>query len=253
MTRKRSCVALLAALLAGAAVADEAALLDNARQLTFEGRRSGEGYFSRDGKLMVFQSERDAANPFYQIFLLDFETGDIEQVSPGHGKTTCAWIHPNNRQVLFASTHADPEAREKQKAELDLRASGKERRYAWDYDEHFDLYVYDRQTKSYRQITDARGYDAEGAISPDGNWIVFSSNRVAYEQPLSPEDAKTLEIDKSFMLDLYRVRIDGTGLERMTTARGYDGGPFFSHDGTQICWRRFSEDGATAEVYTGAR
>ena len=112
----------------------EAELLGNVRQITFEGRRAGEGYFSSDGKRMVFQSERDAANPFYQIYVTDLETGDIEKVSPGHGKTTCAWIHPGGNRVLFASTHDDPSARDKQQAEIELRNSGKQRRYAWDYD-----------------------------------------------------------------------------------------------------------------------
>ena len=73
------------------------------RQLTFEGRRSGEGYYNADGSLMVFQSEREKGNPFYQIYLMDLETGDVERVSPGHGKTTCAWIHPDNDRVLFAN------------------------------------------------------------------------------------------------------------------------------------------------------
>lgn len=43
---------------------NESTLLAKTRQLTFEGRRAGEGYFSADGSRMVFQSERDAANPF---------------------------------------------------------------------------------------------------------------------------------------------------------------------------------------------
>ena len=118
----------------------ESELISDVQQITFEGRRAGEGYFSRDGRRMVFQSERDPANPFYQIYLTDLETGDIEKVSPGNGKTTCAWIHPDGDRVLFASTHDDPEVVEKQKEELELRASGKERRYAWDYDETFELY-----------------------------------------------------------------------------------------------------------------
>src|SRR6195952_1663921 len=84
------------------AVGDESALLTNVRQLTFEGKRSGEGYFSADGKKMIFQSEREAGNPFYQIYLLDLETGDTDRVSPGTGKTTCAWIHPDGRRLLFA-------------------------------------------------------------------------------------------------------------------------------------------------------
>ena len=100
---------------AAAAAKLESRLIRNTRQLTFEGKRAGEGYFSADGKQIVFQSERDPANPFYQIYLMDLENGDQEKISPGQGKTTCAWIHPEGDRVLFSSTHADPEALEKQK------------------------------------------------------------------------------------------------------------------------------------------
>jgi hypothetical protein len=112
----------------------EAKLISNVRQLTFEGARAGEGYFSRDGSRMVFQSEREPGNPFFQIYLLDLESGDTVRVSPGHGKTTCGWIHPDGNRVLFASTHDDPDARKKQADELELRKSGQQRRYSWDYD-----------------------------------------------------------------------------------------------------------------------
>src|SRR5206468_7112556 len=112
----------------------EAQFLSNVRQLTFEGRRSGEGYFSADGKSLIFQSEREPENPFYQIYILDLESGDIHRVSPGYGKTTCSFFQPGTERVLFASTHLDPGARVKQKAELEFRASGKQRRYSWDYD-----------------------------------------------------------------------------------------------------------------------
>ena len=73
----------------------EGRLLSRVRQLTFEGRRAGEGYFSRDGLQMIFQSEREPGNPFFQIYHLDLETGDVARVSPGTGKTTCSWIHPD--------------------------------------------------------------------------------------------------------------------------------------------------------------
>src|SRR5580765_3314899 len=98
--------------------------LTRVRRLTVEGRRSGEGYFSPDGKRLIFQSEREPGNPFYQIYILDFETGDTARVSPGAGKTTCSFFQPGTDRVIFASTHEDPEAAKKQKAELDFRASG---------------------------------------------------------------------------------------------------------------------------------
>ena len=224
-------------------------LLRNVRRVTFEGKRAGESYFSPDGGRMVFQSERDPGNPFYQIYLMDLETGDTSRVSPGTGKTTCAWIHPDGR-VLFASTHDDPEARQKQETELEFRASGKSRRYQWDYDENFELYLARLGSKTYERLTRARGYDAEGSISPDGRWIIFSSNRHAYEEALTPREKELFAADKSYMLDLYLMRTDGGQLHRLTSAAGYDGGPFFSPDGREICFRRFSEDGVRAEIYT---
>ena len=39
---------------------NESKLLSNTRQLTFAGKRSGEGYYSSDGNQMIFQSERES-------------------------------------------------------------------------------------------------------------------------------------------------------------------------------------------------
>src|SRR5512132_187316 len=82
--------------------------LSRVRRLTVEGRRAGEGYWSKDGKKIVFQSEREPGNPFYQIYLMDLASGDATRVSPGIGKTTCSFINPETNDVLFASTHHDP-------------------------------------------------------------------------------------------------------------------------------------------------
>lgn len=229
---------------------EEAELLTEVRQLTFEGLRAGEGYFSADGTEMVFQSERDPANPFYQIYLMDLETGDLEKVSPGWGKTTCAWIHPDGHRVLFASTQLDPESEKLQNEKLEQRASGNEPRYAWDYDEHYDLFAWDRASGKYTQLTDAIGYDAEASYSPDGTKIAFTSNRDAYQRELTEREKELFDRDPASMLDLYIMDADGSNVQRLTDVIGYDGGPFFSPDGKRICWRRFSEDGATAEIFT---
>ncbi|HMQ14509.1 MAG TPA: M20/M25/M40 family metallo-hydrolase [Phycisphaerae bacterium] len=230
--------------------ADEQRLLRSARQLTYEGRRAGEGYFSADGRRMIFQSEREPGNPFFQIYLLELETGDVQRISPGHGKTTCAWIHPGGRRVLYASTHADPESLVHQKAELAERESGRERRYSWDYDAFFDIFEYDLDTGRTTALTRERGYDAEGSYSPDGKLIAFASNRLAYSEALTPAVAERFKHDPSVAIDIYVMNADGSGVRRLTDAFGYDGGPFFSPDGQRICWRRFTPDGATAEVFT---
>lgn len=241
---------ILCPILSPLALAKETVFLEGTRQLTFEGKRAGEGYFSADGTKMIFQSEREPDNPFYQIYLLDLETGDIERVSPGHGKTTCAWIHPDGKRVLFASTQDDAEAKNKQQEEFEIRNSGKARRYAWDYDAEYEIYEYNLETKEYRNLTGTEGYDAEGAYSPDGEHIVFASNRQAYDGSMSAFDQKAFKLDKKFPMEIYISKADGTDVKRLTNTDGYDGGPFFSGDGKKICWRRFDRKGITAEIFT---
>lgn len=222
-------------------------LYRNERQLSFAGRRTGEGYFSADGSELVFQSEREPGNPFYQIYRMHLATGETRRVSPGVGRATCAWFHPDGERVLFASSHEDPEAELAQALELERRAAGTSDRYSWDFDPRYDLFLAAPDGRM-TPLAAAEGYDAEGSISPDGRFVVFASNRHAYHDALSPEDRERLVEDPSFFVDLYRLELETGELVQLTTSAGYDGGPFFSPDGERIVWRRFSEDGARAEI-----
>ncbi len=230
--------------------ASEARFITNARQLIYEGKRSGEGYFRPDGKALIFQSERQDDNPFYQIYTLDLESGDSARVSSGVGKTTCAFFQPDSSRVMFASTHHDPQALAKQKAELEFRASGKTRRYSWDYDDTMDIFTCQQDGTQLVQLTHEKGYDAEGSFSPDGKQIVFCSLRGAYDHELNAEEKQRLEKDAAWFGDIYIMNADGSNVRRLTTAPGYDGGPFFSPDGQRIIWRRFDASGMNADVYT---
>ena len=224
-------------------------LLTNTLQLITDGARSGEGYFSADGTQFIYQAEMPG-NPFYQIYLLDLESGESNRVSTGVGLTTCAWIHPTLDRIMYASTHEDPNALAKQAEELAIRASGEVRPYGWDYDPSYEIYAADSDGSNLVNLTHAAGYDAEGSYSPDGRTILFASNREAYARPLSKVEQGLLDDDASYFMDLYVMDADGSNVKQLTFSPGYDGGPFYNAEGTKILWRRFNPDGNSAEIWT---
>jgi Tol biopolymer transport system component len=113
-----------------------------------------------------------------------------------------------------------------------------------------DIWAYAEKSGTLKRLTTARGYDAEASYSPDGQWIVFSSMRDVYGRALTEAENKQLELDPAYFAEIYIMRADGSQPRRLTTVPGYDGGPFFTHDGTRIVWRRFDERGLIADVWT---
>ncbi len=226
-------------------------LLSNTRRLVTDSLRSGEGYFGADGKRFIYQSEEPgSSNPFYQIFLMDLASGATQRVSPGTGLTTCSWIHPTLERVMFSSTHDDPDALSKQAEEIAIRESGIERPYGWDYDLHYEIYQANIDGSDLVNLTNTIGYDAEGSYSADGSQILFASNREAYQRALSLAEQALFADDSSYFMDLYIMNADGSNVRQLTQSPGYDGGPFFSPDNTQVVWRRFNPDGNSAEIWT---
>src|SRR6516164_2896361 len=155
--------AFFACLLVGAEPSDweksEAAHLHNIRQVTHDFVRAGEGYFSPDGKTIIFQAEeKDSGNPFYQIFVQDLATGRPRRVSPGVGKTTCSYFSPDGKKIIFASSHLDPEAKKHYAVEYrqreEDRKSGKRRRYQWDFDSHLDIFEANPDGSGLKRLTD---------------------------------------------------------------------------------------------------
>jgi len=203
----------------------ETAHLANIKQVTSGFVRAGEGYFSPDGKKIIFQAEeKDTGNPFYQIFVMDLETGKFTRVSPGNGRTTCGYFHPNGKRVLFASSHGDPDTKKHQAAEIAQRVEdtkkGVRRRYSWDFDPQMKIYEADLDGGNIKCLTpDAKVYTAEGSYSADGTKIVYSAGN-------------------SGDVNLFIMNADGTDAKQITKGtKCYNGGPFLSPDGTKVIFR----------------
>ncbi len=203
----------------------ESAYLKNIKAVTKDFVRAGEGYFSPDGKQIIFQAEEKGENPFYQIYTMDLDSGKYRRVSPGIGRTTCSYFAPDGKKIIFASSHLDPDAKKVQAAEFVQRDADKKagirRNYKWDFDPYMAIFEANPDGTDLKRLTTGKGYNAEGSFSPDGKQIVFCSNR---------DDEKSLE--------LYIMNRDGSNVRKLTNAPNcYNGGPFFSPDGKRVIFR----------------
>lgn len=198
--------------------------LTNIRQATFGFFRAGEGYFSPDGKQIVFQAVPNLPESIflepkpnqyeYQIFVADLTPGARPRmVSTGEGACTCAFFAPDGKSIIFGSTHLNPSPSAPRSA---YSRTGS--RYRWSFPDGMDIFRADLDGKDLARLTDADGYDAEGSFSPDGKSIVFTSHRDGDGE-------------------IYVMDADGKNPRRITNSKGYDGGPFFSPDGKRIVYR----------------
>jgi Tol biopolymer transport system component len=193
--------------------------LTNVTQLTFGGQNA-EAYWSPDGSRLIYQYTAPEGG-CDQIWTMNADGSDKTMVSTGRGRTTCAYF-VGAGSILYASTHhASPEC----PPEPDHS-----RGYVWPLYGTYELWRADADGSRLVRLTDNDAYDAEATLSPDGEWVIFTSTR----------DGD---------IDLYRMRPDGSDVKRLTSTPGYDGGAFFSPDGSRICWRSSRPEGEALEDY----
>ncbi|HSE49996.1 MAG TPA: hypothetical protein VLA96_12375 [Terriglobales bacterium] len=187
--------------------------LKNVRQITFEGENA-EAYFSADDKQLIWQHSGEGV-PCDRIYTMPAEApvhGAFvgKQVSSGKGRTTCSYIFPNGKRILYSSTHAaGPEC----PAKPDYSHG-----YVWPVYAAYDIYTAKPAGSDVKPLAPHPGYDAEATVTRDGKRIVFTSMR----------DGD---------LEIYTMDANGKHVRRLTHEVGYDGGPFWSADGKKIVYR----------------
>lgn len=245
----------------------EAPLLTNHVQLTHRDRngvggvapgfvKAGEAYFDHQSppQWVVFQATVQPTagqdpDPFYGMFvarILRDDSGRITglddpiRVSPPDSANTCGWFHPTIPwRVLFGSTVTRPS--DDQPAGFQVGT----RKYVWMFPREMDIVYRDigpihhimqpgpdgapgprpeGWTGAVTRLIDTPNYDAECSWSRDGRYVLYAHVRdeLSHGRP----DA-----------DLWVLDTRSGKSVALVTADGYDGGPFFSPDGSMICYR----------------
>ncbi|MBZ0222651.1 MAG: M20/M25/M40 family metallo-hydrolase [Dokdonella sp.] len=187
--------------------ADERHLAD-LRRLTFGGENA-EAYWSPDGRKLSFQRTPRGGGCDAQ-YVLDLDTGKVELVSSGKGRTTCGYFdYPKGDSLIYATTEA-ASAQCPPKPDHSLG-------YVWATYPSFDI-VRRAADGSTRPLLSGPGYDAEATECFKDGRILFTSKR-------------------NGDLDLYVADHDGGNVRQLTDTLGYDGGAFFNQDCSKIIWR----------------
>ena len=166
-------------------------------------------YWTQKGTSLLFTSYRDGSE---DIFELDIHTLACAKMVDTDQSISCGVLSPNQHMLLFRNNDQE---------EIFVK------------DEHEQLI----------NITNHPARDGWPAWSPDGQFIIFSSNR-GY-----PQKNELLRYDH-FNYDLYIMTANGGQLTQLTCSPGYqDARATWSPDGTKIAFTRAGSEYHSMDIH----
>ena len=192
------------------------------RRLTDDPNLDYNPTLSRDGRWVVFVSERDGEANLYALDL----TAKAEPVrlTAYSGMDDAPTLSPDGTQLAFVSTRSgNPDVFVMPFAPGDITA----------------------ETHAVN-LTNSPYGDFNPAFSPDGSRIAFSSNRAIFGQwnPLR------LLPFASAVTDIYLMNTDGSNLERVVSALAISGAPAWTNDGKGLLYYQAGDPNETGIYLT---
>ena len=150
------------------------------RQLTRQAGNNGFPAFSPDGQKLVFRSGRGGSK---NLYIMNNDGNGWKQLTWGEWTDTmCDWSHAGD-WITFASNR----------------------------DGDFDIWLIRPDGSGLRKLIGGGGRNNHPHFSPDDQWVVFTSQRAGYS-------AEEISLPFQFQPygDLFAIRVDGSGLIRLT-------------------------------------
>lgn len=211
------------------------------KQLTRSGRDSHPRW-APDSKRIAFLSSRDGTP---QVYVISIEGGEATKLTNVSGGAANVLWSPDGKWIAFTSdvypdcrddacNRRRDEERAKSKVQARIYDSLLYRHWdTWEDGKYSHLFVIPAEGGTPRDLTPGARYDVPPfslggpepiAFSPDGKELCYVANT-------------DKDLALSTNADLFIVSVETGESKRITTNRGYDGGPAYSPDGQWIAYR----------------
>src|SRR5437879_2336795 len=184
------------------------------RKLNSGGNMDYDAMFSNDGKWIVFTSERNGPANIYRMHQ---DGSGLERLTDDDGFDDQASLSPDDNQLAFVST----------------RVNGTS-----------NIWNLDIKTRKARNLTGVPALQAavgkmdgffRPSWSPDGKWIVFSSDRgTDFKRHKFPLQDISPGFEHIQAASIYVIQPNGEGLRKLTPEGEMAGSPKWSADGKQV-------------------
>ena len=184
------------------------------QQLTRNPEYDAEPIVSSDGTRIVFGSKREGD---FDVYSMNSDGSDVRRLTDRVGYDGGPWFSPDGTKIVWRAWYPETED------EKAMWRNCMENNYIIPMP--LDLWTMDSDGSRKKMILKNGATNFCPSWHPDGKRIIFSSNMDDWNEELRV-------FGHNF--ELYLINSDGTGLERITDNKVFDGFPMFSPDGKKL-------------------